>query len=297
MTLCDSVPNSLSRMPSADLPGQQTEPHCSDNSSSQDSEPLSEGSLSASVSSAVSQATGSAAQSQVNSFSRSQPASSEQSAQVGASSQNQLAASNESQQQTPRDEPDCLLDLIVNSVSSSSSGAAAQINSELYIPHNANSDVQVSNNDNPPSYTELKHSSGAEDKSKPPRYKTILPKYEGSPQEQAELSSTDDETSSISTQSNGNLSSGDQPVLRIGINLLRASKRLLDFLSVVNCHPELYTKEVITGAIYRFVNHSRMIQLMYFMSCYIIGKNHILLCSCILFVHYFKLNIYTLFQV
>jgi len=224
----------------------QNEPQASDQS--QDSEPLSEGSLSAS-----------------SGAGRLSSAQDPHHRNAGPSISSTDRGANTSQAEThnsssSRDETDCLLDLVIDSVA-----PPPNLDNEIYVRRDDSDDALNSlQSDNPPSYSDVSTIVPALDKSKPPRYKTAIQNFneeaDKNDDDITQSSDEEEEGSLVASNSNGNLSYGDQPALRIGINLLRASKRLLDFLSVVSAQPKLYSKDVTKAAIYRLAFDSAIIK-------------------------------------
>lgn len=258
-------------MPSTDMP-EAGKPHSPDNS--QDSEPVSEGSLSASSSSANSHPANISAQNQNpgNTEGVTQqlifiaPATidSLQTLQIipCAHSSSDTSSRNVAHEGSPStDEPDCLLDLIIDSI------APPTLPTNDSYQRNSNTNRErAANSDNPPSYTDIDTSFNndsnlsetiSSEQSDPPQYTSSLihEKGSGSGDQISSINNQSIEASDPSTSSTPNhnltLSEGDQPALRISINLIRASKRLLDFLAIVNSKPELYTEPFVSRAIYR----------------------------------------------
>lgn len=244
---------------------------------SQDSEPVSEGSMSASSSSAnshhlnrlstLNQITGNTVLStQINSDQegRSAPtAVSEQGAISRANLPATISTGSVTEAQPPTDEPDCLLDLIVDRIAGNPVPP-----SDSYQRRTTTAQNSSLPSDNPPSYSDLNQSVvnstidsdiSHSEQADLPQYSSALINAKGKHKSQELNNSSgtqftdasDDPSTSSTPNHNGTLSEGNQPALRISLNLIRASKRLLDFLALVNSRPELYSEPLVSRAIYR----------------------------------------------
>ncbi|XP_018018909.1 uncharacterized protein LOC108675412 [Hyalella azteca] len=141
------------------------------------------------------------------------------------------------------DEPDCLLDLIVHAVNQHLEPTQDS------LQRTTTNAMLSPSSDHPPSYHDLTNDDNAnfvaeEDKTNPPRYKVAVA------QEKIAPSASSNVPKHVLKEVPGKTK--DTSVLRISTQLLRASKRLLDFLAVVDAHPELYSGQAVVNAVFRY---------------------------------------------
>lgn len=140
------------------------------------------------------------------------------------------------------DEPDCILDVVAYALSSNTAAASN--------PYERSSASEpTSSSDNPPSYNDLSPSTSPLPdplpEGRPPRFTAVMRKpYDKSAQVQAKKAKGKEGASSDSK-------AGNLLTLHITTKLVSASKRLLDFLTVVDKNPQLYSGQTVDNAICR----------------------------------------------
>lgn len=142
------------------------------------------------------------------------------------------------------DQPDCILDVVAYALSSNAASSDPYERSPVSEP--------TSSSDNPPSYNDLSPYNSPlpepdpEPEGRPPRFTAVMRKpYDKSAQLQAKKAKGKE----AAAAANGK--PGDSLTLHITTKLVSASKRLLDFLAVVDKNPKLYYGQTVDNAICR----------------------------------------------
>ncbi|KAF2351399.1 Glycine-rich domain-containing protein-like [Trinorchestia longiramus] len=144
-----------------------------------------------------------------------------------------------SEPSTGQDEPDCLLEAIAHAINIHSEPAE-----DFY--QRSNPSTATVSPDHPPAYNDVAASDenhfaatvATYGQTDPPHYKSLQHQATGAASDVPYVNPEERATKG--------------EILRINTNLVRASKRLLDFLACVDAHPELYSGQAVVNAIHRY---------------------------------------------